>query len=273
MPEQSVMPIPRLGLGTDGRTGEAGLAALRAAIELGYRHLDTAQTYNTEANVGRAVAESGLPRASFFITTKVANFNLARGAFLSSLQASLDRLCVERVDLTLVHWPSPGDKVPLEEYLEAAVEARAQGLTRLIGVSNFTVRYLERAIAFLGEGVIATNQVELHPYLQQPKLLSVATAHGIPLTAYLPVARGRVAADAVLNAIGDDHGVPATTVALAWLLQRGAIVIPASGDRKHLAANFAATTVKLNDDEMSAIAALDRGLRIIDPPGLAPAWD
>ena len=144
--------IPRLGLGTYGRTGDEGLAAILAGIELGYRHIDTAQNYDTEGNVGAAIRRSGLPRDAFFVTTKVGDQNLSRERFAPSVARSLETLGVEQVDLLLIHWPSARDAVPLEHYLGALAEARDAGQARLIGVSNFNIGYLERAEAILGRG-------------------------------------------------------------------------------------------------------------------------
>ena len=163
-------PIPQLGLGTTGRGGDAGTEAIVKAIEIGYRHIDTAQTYDTERQVGAAIRRSGLPRLDFFVTTKVADFNLGKTKFMPSVEKRLEAIGVERVDLLLIHWPSHRDEVPFEDYVLALAEAKARGHARLIGVSNFPIALLERARALLGEGAIATNQVEIHPYLQAPKL-------------------------------------------------------------------------------------------------------
>jgi 2,5-diketo-D-gluconate reductase B len=177
------------------------------------------------------------------------------------------------VNLTLIHWPSADDEVPLGEYMEGLAEAKAAGLTRLIGVSNFTVAHLDEAVAIIGEGEIATNQVEYHPFLQCPRLTAGCARLGIPITAYMPLAKGGVSRDPTLIAIGIAHGVLPSTVSLAWLLQKGMIVIPASAKPEHMKANLMAASVRLTASEIAAIDKLDRGERIIDPAGLAPAWD
>ena len=264
--------IPRLGLGTYGRTGREGRALLAAAIELGYRHFDTAQTYGTEAVIAGAIADSGLPRDAFFLTTKIADTNLSRPDFDTSLRVSLDRLRVARVDLLLVHWPSVRDAVPFEEYLGALVAARAQGLTARIGLSNFPVALVDRAVAIAGAGEIATNQVECHPFLQNRRLRAGCARHGIPVTAYMPLAGGLVMHDVLLRQIGARYATSPATVTLAWLLGRGLIVIPASTNRAHLASNLAALDLVLEPAEMAAIDALDRRQRLIDP-AKSPAWD
>jgi 2,5-diketo-D-gluconate reductase B len=265
-------PIPQLGLGTYGRTGAEGLAAILTALELGYRHLDTAQSYGTEANVGEALRRSGLPRGEVFVTTKVADTNLDRGRFAPSVAASLDALGLEQVDLLLVHWPSERDAVPLEHYMEALAEAQASGQARLIGVSNFPIAYLERARALLGDAALATDQVEIHAYYQAPRLRDYARARGLPLTAYQPLLRGRLASEPALGDIAAAHGVDWSAVALAFLMAEGHAVIPASSSMENLRANLAARELALGEAEMARIRALDRGTRTINPEK-SPRWD
>lgn len=264
--------IPRVGLGTWGRTGERGVEAILTAIGIGYRHLDTAQTYDTESVIAQAIARSGVPRHEFFITTKIADTNLERPDFLPSLRASLARLRVDRVDLTLIHWPSYRDAVPFEVYMDELVRAKEEGLTTWIGVSNFPCALVRRAVAIAGAGAIATNQVEMHPFLQNRTVAACCRTHDVTVTAYLPIARGLVSNDLVLCRIARDHGVSPPAVALAWLLHKGAIVIPASSRREHLEANWRAANVRLSADEITAIDALDRGQRLVDPEK-SPAWD
>lgn len=264
--------IPRLGLGTWLRTGEDGYRAIVAAIELGYRHLDTAQTYGTEALVGRAIRESRVPREAWFVTTKIGDANLARADFLPSLRASLERLQMDAVDLLLIHWPSPHERVPLASVIEDLVQARTLGLARMIGVSNFPCGLLARAVAMAGSGQLVTNQVEVHPYLQNRIVRACAGRFGLVTTAYMPLAGGRVAHDPVLDHIAARHEVRPSTVALAWLLQRGLIVIPASSQVDHLRANLRALTLTLTHDELGTVDALDRRLRLVNP-AKSPAWD
>jgi len=264
--------IPQLGLGTYGRTGEDGTRAMLTAIEIGYRHLDTAQTYNTEANVGEAMRRSGLPRDAFFVTTKVGDDNLDRAHFLPSVEASLKTIGVDQVDLLLIHWPSVGHAVPFEHYIEALAEAQRLGHAKLIGVSNFPIALLDRTETLLGKGAIATNQVEIHPYLQSRRLCAHARKIGLQLTAYQPLAHGRVSRDEVLNNIARRHGVTASAVALAFLMGDGHIVIPASSSEVHLRANFAASGVRLDAAEIAEIRTLEQGLRVINPPK-SPVWD
>ena len=264
--------IPILGLGTYGRTGSKGANEILEAISIGYRHLDTAQTYNTESTVGDAVRRSGIAREKFFITTKVADYNLEKSKFLPSVELSLDTIGLGAVDLLLIHWPSPREAVPLEHYLEALAVAQQRGLARFIGVSNFTNSLMERAIAILGKGAVATNQVEIHPYLQAPKLCAHAKILGIQLTAYQPLAQGRVANDSVLNAIAENHKTTASAISLAFLMTEGHIVIPASSKVEHLRDNFSATSVQLLPVDIARIERLERGMRVINP-AMSPKWD
>lgn len=261
-----------LGLGTYGRTGDAGMEAILSALEIGYRHLDTAQSYDTERQVGQAVRRSGLPRGEIFVTTKVADTHLDAAAFLPSIEKSVDAIGLGPVDLLLIHWPVREEALPLESYLASLAQAQQRGLTRLIGVSNFPLALMARAQSLLGAGVIATNQVEIHPYLQAKTLVNGARAMGVPLTAYQPLCKGEVAGDPVLQRIGERHGVTASAIALAFLMQDGHVVIPASSSPQNLRANFAARDVVLDPAEMDAIRQLDRGHRRINP-AKSPAWD
>ena len=264
--------IPPLGLGTYGRTGDAGTAAILDAIEIGYRHLDTAQNYDTERQVGEAVRRSGLKREEVFVTTKVGDQRMDKVQFMPSVERSLEQIGLGPVDLLLIHWPSKDDAIPFEDYMTSLAEAQQRGFARLIGVSNFTIDHLERTERLLGKGAIATNQVELHPFLQSPKLVTHARSKGLPLTAYQPIAKGEAARDPTLTRIGETHGVSASAVALAFLIAEGHIVIPASSSKANLAANFAAGQVRLTDAEKGLIRTLDRGFRRINPEK-APRWD
>jgi len=264
--------IPQLGLGTFGRTGDAGIAAIEMALEIGYRHLDTAQSYDTERTVGEAVRRSGLARQDVFITTKVADTNLAPADFMPSVRRSLDTIGVDQVDLLLIHWPVPDEVVAFETYMEALKRAQDDGHARLIGVSNFTIAHLERAAKLLGPGALATNQVEIHPWLQVPKLRDYARSVGLQLTAYQPLVKGQVAEDEVLKSIAEALDTSPAAIALAFLMAEGHIVIPASSSRGNLETNFSATSVTLTDEQMDAIRGRNRGYRHINP-AKSPRWD
>jgi 2,5-diketo-D-gluconate reductase B len=269
---KTINGIPQFGLGTWLRTGTEGRALIAEALSMGYRHLDTAQSYDTEQQVGAAIRDSGLRRDELFVTTKVATINLARRDFLPSLPGSLERLGLSQIDLTLIHWPSPDPAVPFEHYIEDLAEAQARGWTRLIGVSNFPIALLKRAEAILGPGRIVNNQVEVHPFLQNRALRDHCAARGIAVTAYLPLARGKAADEPVLQRIGEKHGATGAQVSLAFLMREGLIVIPATSRSDRMAENLGALSVVLDEEDMTAIRALDRGERLVNP-ATAPEWD
>jgi 2,5-diketo-D-gluconate reductase B len=266
------MVIPNIGLGTYRLTGDEAVNAVTTALELGYRHIDTAQLYNNETEVGRALGRSGIPRDEIFVTTKIWIDKLGRDALIPSLKESLDKLALSQVDLVLVHWPSPDNIIPIPEYMEAIAEAKAQGLTKLIGVSNFTNAILQQAIDVVGAAEIATNQIEVHPFLQNKKVVEFARSKGIHITAYMPLAVGKVMADPLLNSIAERHKFGAAQIALAWLLQQGFAVIPSSTKRFHQELNLQARDIKLSEEEISQIARLEKNYRIANPD-IAPAWD
>ena len=265
--------IPRLGLGTFRLKGPAAIASVSTALELGYRAIDTAQIYDNEEAVGQAMADSGIARRELFLTTKIWTEHLSRDALLPSLQQSLRKLRTDHVDLTLIHWPSPAAAVPLEETLQALAQARREGLTRRIGVSNFTVEQMQQAVALAGPGEIATNQVELHPYLQNRAVAQAAAAAGVQVTSYMTLGYGKVLQDPVIQALAQRHRATPAQVVLAWAMQLGYAVIPSSTQREHLASNLRATELRLSDDDMASMASLERGERLVNPQGLAPRWD
>ncbi|GLZ84866.1 2,5-diketo-D-gluconate reductase B [Metapseudomonas resinovorans] len=266
------MSIPALGLGTFRLKDQQVIDSVRNGLELGYRHIDTAQIYGNEAEVGQAIAEGGVPRDELFVTTKVWTENLAADRLIQSLEESLAKLRVDQLDLALIHWPSPDDAIPVAEYMGALAEAKARGLTRQIGISNFTVAHMQQAIDAVGTEAIATNQVEIHPFLQNRKVVEFARNQGIHLTAYMPLAYGKVLQDPVIQGIATAHDATPAQVALAWLLQQGFAVIPSSTRRDNLASNLLAQDLVLTEAEMAAIATLDRGERLANP-GFAPNWD
>ncbi|ANI15134.1 2,5-didehydrogluconate reductase B [Pseudomonas citronellolis] len=267
------MSIPALGLGTFRLKDQVVIDSVSTALELGYRAIDTAQIYGNEAEVGQAVAASGVPRGGLYLTTKIWTENLSRERLIPSLEESLDKLKTDYVDLCLIHWPSPGGAVPVAEYMAALAEAKARGLAREIGVSNFTLALMQQAIDAVGAGEIATNQVELHPYLQNRKVAGFAERHGIRITSYMTLGYGKVLGDAVIGGIAQRHGATPAQVVLAWAMQLGYAVIPSSTKRANLASNLAARELRLSDADMAAIAALERNERITSPASLAPAWD
>ncbi len=265
--------IPAFGLGTFRLQGQVVIDSVRTGLELGYRAIDTAQIYGNEAEVGQAIAESGVSRNELFLTTKIWVENYAKGKLAASLEASLAKLRTDHVDLTLIHWPAPGNGVSLDEFMTALADAKAKGLTRQIGISNFNIELTKQAIAAVGKDAVATNQIELSPYLQTPKLVDFLQTQGIHVTSYMTLAYGKVLGDAVIGEIARRHQATPAQVALAWALQRGFSVIPSSTKRENLASNLLAQTLRLTDEDMAQIAALDRNGREVSPDGLAAKWD
>ncbi|MCC2974820.1 2,5-didehydrogluconate reductase DkgB [Massilia sp. IC2-476] len=266
------MHMPQFGLGTFRLQGQQAIDSVRDGLALGYRHIDTAQIYGNEAEVGLALADARVARGEVFVTTKIWTENLGADRLASSLEESLRKLRLEQVDLTLIHWPSPGEAVPVAESMQALLAARDAGLTRAIGISNFPVALMREAIAAVGAHNIATNQVELHPYLQNRKLAAFAHAAGIHVTAYMPLAYGKVMLDPVIGAIAARLGATPAQVSLAWLMAKGYAVIPSSTRRANLESNLRAPSLVLEREDIAAIDTLDRGERLVSPE-FAPEWD
>ena len=237
------MTIPSFGAGTFRLQGQAAFDSVRNAIEAGYRAIDTAQIYDNEAEVGQAVAESGVARKELFLTTKVWNDNFAADRLVASLEESLAKLRTDYVDLALIHWPL--SKVPVEQYMVALATARERGLARQIGISNFNIDYTRRAIAAVGAGQIATNQIELSPYLQNRKLVDFLQGQGIHVTSYMTLGYGKVLDDPAIGAIAARRNATPAQVTLAWAMQLGYSVIPSSTKRENLASNLQATRLQL----------------------------
>lgn len=267
------MTIPAFGLGTFRLKDDVVIASVKTALELGYRAVDTAQIYDNEAAVGQAIAESGVPRSELFITTKIWTENLSKEALIPSLKESLKKLRTDYVDLTLIHWPSPKDAVSVEEFMQALLAAKNSGLTKAIGISNFTIPLMEKAIAAVGAENIATNQIELSPYLQNRKVVEWAKQHSIYITSYMTLAYGKALKDEVINQIAEKHNATPAQVILAWAMGEGYAVIPSSTKRENLASNLEAQKLALDDADRAAIAALDCNDRLVSPEGLAPEWD
>lgn len=266
------MSLPAFGLGTFRLKDQQAIDSVTTGLELGYRHIDTAQIYGNEAEVGQAIAASAIARKDLYVTTKIWTDNLASNDLIPSLKQSLSKLKMDYVDLTLIHWPSPDDKIQVSEYMSALLEAKAQGLTREIGISNFTIKHMQQAFETVGVEQIATNQVEIHPYLQNRKVVEFARENGLQLTAYMPLAYGKVMDDPLLQRIASTHNTTPALISLAWLLQSGFAVIPSSTKRHNLQSNLQAINLKLSEAEMAEIAQLDRGERLANP-GFAPDWD
>ncbi|MGE8098195.1 2,5-didehydrogluconate reductase DkgB [Pseudomonas fluorescens] len=267
------MSVPAFGLGTFRLQGQVAIDSVSTGLELGYRVIDTAQIYDNEADVGQAIAASGIAREELFITSKIWIANFAKDQLISSLKDSLRKLKTDYLDLTLIHWPSPENQVPVHEFMGALLEAKALGLTRQIGVSNFTVDLMQQAIDAVGADNIATNQIELHPYLQNRTVVEFAQSQGIQITSYMTLAYGEVLKDPVIQQIAERHQATPAQVTLAWAMQQGYAVIPSSTQRANLDSNLAARDLTLSDADMALIAGLERGQRLTSPKGIAPDWD
>src|SRR5712671_4941439 len=266
--------IPAIGLGTMTLREQKCIDIVKAALRLGYRHIDTAERYGNEEWVGeglhQGLSEGSLKREDLFVTTKVYWDKLAPGDFERSVEDSLQRLKLPSVDLLLIHWNNP--KVPLKDSIASLCSARKKGQTRHIGVANFTTAMLDEAVKLASEPLV-TNQIEVHPFLDQGKVLAACRKHGVSVTAYCPLARGKVPGNETLERLGKAHGKSASQVALRYLAQQGIIPIPRTANPDHLAADFAVFDFKLGDDEMAEIATLKRpDGRVVNPPH-APKWD
>jgi len=262
--------MPRLGFGTFRMQGDVCRAAVESALALGYRHLDTAEMYANEEEVGAAIAASGLPRDQLHVTTKVWNENLAPDAMRRAFDTSLKKLRLDVVDLYLVHWPKPGMHLP--SMFETLMKLKEEGRTRAIGVANFNIALLRTVVEEI-KAPIACNQIEYHVMLDQTKVKKYLDAHKIPLVAYAPLAKGNAPSDETLIAIGRKHNASAAQVALKWLLdQNGVAAIPKASRRESQQANFDALKVRLDDDDRKKIADLPKNKRCVSP-GFAPAWD
>lgn len=265
--------IPQIGFGTFGRDGAEGVAAIAYALEVGYRHIDTAQSYGTETQCGEAISASGVKPDDIFVTTKITMENYGPGLLVPSLRKSLDNLKIDCLDLTLIHWPAPPEG-PMSKaiFLEQLVEAQALGLTRLIGVSNFTTADIDEAQSILGPNSISCNQFELHAYLQNRKLADHCLASSIAVTCYCPLGQGLVVNDPVLVEIGKKHNALGSQVALAFLMAKGYAVIPTSGKHERIKSNFESCDIQLSTEDIGQIEALDRKERVINPDW-GPDWD
>lgn len=263
--------IPRIGLGTFGLKGEACVAAVKAALASGYRHLDTATMYGNEAEVGAGLEASGVARDEVFVTTKVWVDDIAPGDLERSAEASLKRLGLSEVDLLLIHWPNKA--VPLADSTAALCRTKRQGLARHIGISNYTAAMVDETVGLASEPLVA-NQVEYHPYLDQGAVKAACARHGMAMTSYCPLGRGGLLADPVVTAIASRYGIAPSQVVLRWHVQQpGIVAIPKSGTPAHIATNIDVFGFELTPDEMRSLSGLARpDGRVVDP-AFAPDWD
>jgi len=264
--------IPLAGLGTWDLRGRTCARVVEQALRLGYRHIDTAEMYDNEREVGEGLRASGVPRNEVFLTTKVWPSHFAPRELLRAAKDSLVKLRMSEVDLLLLHWPNP--QIPLSETLGALCQAKEGGMARHIGVSNFNVALLDEATTLSAEPLIC-NQFEMHPFLDQSKLVAACRAKGMAVVAYSPIARGNAKNDAVLARIGHEHGKTAAQVCLRFLVQQDVVVIPRTSKVERLGENLSIFDFTLTDAEMSEIAALaHRDGRIVDWSfSGSPKWD
>jgi diketogulonate reductase-like aldo/keto reductase len=252
--------IPQLGFGVWRIPSEETKKAVLAALDAGYRHIDTAKLYDNEEDVGAAVRESGLDRDAVFVTTKVWNSDQGYDDTLRAFDASMQRLGFDVLDLYLIHWPLPGKGLAADTW-RAMEKLYHDGRVRAIGVSNFHAHHL-RALIDHAEVVPTVNQVELHPYLQQDELRAVNTELGVATEAWAPLARGgELLADPVIKHLADKHARTPAQVVLRWHVQMDTIVIPKSVTPSRIAENFDIFDFELDDEDMAAVAGLDKGRR------------
>ena len=263
--------IPAIGFGTSG-LGYIRAEHIATALKAGYRHIDTARKYGTEPAVGEGIRASGIARREIFVCTKVSHENLHAGDFARSVDESLKALGVDYVDLLLVHWPEKN--TPLAETMAALARAKRQGLARHVGVANFNIAMLDEAIRLCPEPLV-TLQAECHPYLDQTKVIAACRERGLALTAYCPLARGRLQGDEALTEIGQRYGKSCAQVALRWLMQQNIIAaIPRSSNAARIAENISVFDFELDEEDMRRIGALKRpDGRTANPVGRAPVWD
>ena len=253
--------MPQLGLGVWKTTDGNEVRAVRAALDAGYRHIDTAAIYGNEDGVGRAIAESGVDRESIWVTTKCWNADVRSGDVRAALHTSLKKLRLEYVDLYLVHWPVEGR---VDAYREIE-KLRREGLCRSIGVSNFMPEHVDELLAAT-EVVPAVNQVELHPYLQPADVLESCARHGIAIEGWSPLMQGAFKREPLFAKVGDKHGKSAAQVVIRWALQRGFITIPKSANPGRIQENGDVFDFEIGSDDMRAITALSRDQRFGPDP-------
>lgn len=266
--------IPVLGLGTWQSTGQDCIDIVSKALQMGYEHIDTAQAYNNEQQVGEGIKRSGVARDKFFLTTKIFpdDMKFEPEKLMAAAKRSLENLDTDYVDLLLLHWPD--DRVPLSETMPALCELQKQGLTRHIGVSNFNIANIIEAKKY-ADVPIVVNQVEFHPFIKQNSLQTFLNNHHILLEAYSPLARGDVFDNDTIKQIADKHNITPAQVSLAWILSdKDRVAIPKTSNPDHLQGNLDAIKVELSADEIKKIATLARSDgRKIEHPDYSPKWD
>lgn len=268
---QDGVDIPRLGLGTWQLEGDDAYRITLRALEIGYRHIDTAAVYGNEREVGRAIAESGVPRADIFLTTKIWYPRIGDMEHAAAVDESLERLGTDHVDLILNHWPVPG--MEIRPQVEPLAAIRESGRARLVGVSNFTRDQLREAVDACPVP-LATNQCEYHPLLDQEPVLEACREAGMLFTSYSPIGQAKVLGDPVIVRLAERLGRDPAQVVLRWHLQQaGVAAIPRTSSEEHLASNFDVFGFELSDADMAAISGLKRPDGRIINPRWSPRWD
>lgn len=263
--------IPQIGFGTWQLRGSECSTMVKEALRIGYRHVDTAQAYENEAEVGDGLKAAGLPRNEVFVTTKIVVRITPPDQFVKATKESLRRLKLTDVDLMLLHWP-PLPPQSMKEVLDAMVELKTAGLTRNIGASNFTSKQLEESTKLISEPLIC-NQVEIHPYLDQTKVLAACRRLEIAAAAYCPIARGKTGEDTVIESVAKRHVKSTAQISLRWLIQQGIIVIPRTSKVERAKENFAVFDFELTPVEMKMLGGLARSDSRLVNPVWAPVWD
>jgi 2,5-diketo-D-gluconate reductase B len=262
--------MPVLGFGTFQSQGDVCRTAVKTALEIGYRHVDTANMYQNEESVGQGIKDSGVPRDDIFITSKLKMKHLDPDGVRASCENSLQVLDIECLNLLLIHWPE--ESVPLSDTLGAMAELKKEGKIRHLGVSNFTADWLNRAIEAVNEPIFC-NQIEFHPFLTQDPTSELCRENGIGVTAYSPLARGQAVTDDRLKAIGRKYNKSAAQIALRWIVQQpGTIAIPKGTSKEHIRSNFDIFDFELHPDDVAQIDAFEKNRRLIDPD-FAPRWN
>jgi diketogulonate reductase-like aldo/keto reductase len=262
--------IPQIGLGTMTLKGDVCVQAVKAALDMGYRHLDTAWFYGNEKEVGEGLRQSGIKREEVLVCTKVRETHLEADKFRQSLEESLANLKLPYVDLLLIHWNNKD--IPFSVSIPTLCKAKKDGFAKHIGVANFTSKMLDEAWAVTTEPLVC-NQIEVHPFINQDKVLAASKKHGMAVVAYVPIARGKVPGADALERIGTAHGKTAAQVSLRYLIQLGCIPIPRTATPAHLKQNLEVFDFKLTDAEMAELKALNNtNMRVVNPPH-APVWD
>ena len=262
--------IPQIGLGTMTLKEDVCVQAVKTALQVGYTHLDTAAFYGNEKEVGEGLRASGVKRDGIFITTKVRENNLTPDLFQKSLDESLAKLQLPYVDLLLIHWNNKD--IPFSVSIAALCAAKKDGRAKHVGVANFTSKMLDEAWAVTTEPLVC-NQIEVHPFINQDKVIAATKKHGMAVVAYVPIARGKVPGADALERIGKAHGKTASQISLRYLVQLGLCAIPRTANPAHMKENMNVFDFKLTDAEMAELKALNAtNMRVVNPPH-APVWD